>query len=85
MECGWYAGAVYRSRFEETRLKAEEEKVFAACGHDRATEAVANALKNIADDVADGKICVDAMLKFHCVVRFRGTARREWCESGKSV
>jgi len=52
---------VYSSRFEEARLNAEDEKFFAACGHDRATEAVVKALKNMADDVADGKTCVAAM------------------------
>lgn len=77
---------MYNSRFEEARLKAEDENVFAACGHDRATEAAANALKNMAEAVVDGNICVAAMLQF--VVWYRGRcrqARRKWCEGGKSV
>ena len=80
---GWYAGAVYSSRLEEARLKAEDENVFAACGHDRAAEAVANALKNMADAAVEGRICAAAMVgaRLNCRILWKAkeVVVREWC------
>jgi len=41
---------------------AADENVFATCGHDRATEAAVNALKNMAADTVCGTMWVAAMV-----------------------
>lgn len=59
---------MYNSRFEEpgARLYADVANVFAAYGHDLATEAFASALKNMTDDTLCGITCVAAIVRDVC-------------------